>query len=567
MGKQRIADRRLQEFRKLRKYFRDGFAPWTAVDGRLGFLTTRGANSPLDCEVGAREFTALLRDRFETELKYEATSALAEREPHESARSVLRRAMSTRAFWLLGALLGASFTMPQVAASVLILMTSAYFLIIAAVRIALAAITQRGARSETCVHLDDDELPVVTILAPLFREAHALPGLAQAIARLNYPEHKLDVKLLLEERDRDTLAEARRLGLDERFDLVIIPESQPQTKPKACNYGLHSARGDLIVIYDAEDEPEPDQLRIAAEIFAAGEDALACVQARLNFYNADENWLTRLFTLEYCLWFDHFLPALDRLGAPVPLGGTSNIFRTDVLADVGGWDPHNVTEDADLGLRLARRGYRTAVVSSTTYEEANCRIGNWMRQRSRWMKGFMQTWLVHRRNRRGAPLDWRTVISVDLFVGGTAFAALINPLLWAILAAERLAGFAPLTGLPETVKTLNFAALAAGNLAFLALAAFAPLRRGLGRISAAALVTPIYWMMMSIAAWRALIQLATRPSFWEKTDHGLSGEAKARRAAALSLFGLEEDAAHRQFPAADDDAQRRRESRTEAPTE
>ncbi|MFN0025225.1 MAG: glycosyltransferase family 2 protein [Parvularculaceae bacterium] len=261
------------------------------------------------------------------------------------------------------------------------------------------------------------------------------------------------------------------------------------------------------------------------------------MQARLNFYNADENWLTRLFTLEYCLWFDHLLPALDRLGAPVPLGGTSNIFRTDALIEVGGWDPHNVTEDADLGLRLARRGYRTAVIDATTYEEANCRLPNWLRQRSRWMKGFMQTWLVHRRG--GAASNWRAVLSIDLFVGGTVIAALVNPLLWVASAAQWTTGASAEVFLPGPAGVIAAASLAAGNLALILLAAAAPLRRGLGRLSPYSLLMPIYWLMMSAAAYVALFQLLTRPHYWEKTEHGLSKGARERRRSALRSLGFD----------------------------
>ncbi len=210
---------------------------------------------------------------------------------------------------------------------------------------------------------------------------------------------------------------------------------------------------------------------------------------------------------------------------------------------------------------------RTAVIESTTLEEANCRTGNWIRQRSRWMKGFMQTWIVHQRNRVGRMGDWRSFISVDLFIGGTAFAALINPLLWGALAIDRLFGLSLLAIFPEPVKAINFGALAAGNLSFIVLAAIAPLRRGLGRLSPASLMMPLYWILMSAAAWRALFQLLTRPSFWEKTDHGLSDKAKARRAAALSSFGLEQDAGLRHFDGCSSDAERRRNSGIKAPIE
>ncbi|MCB2097824.1 MAG: glycosyltransferase [Parvularculaceae bacterium] len=524
----------------------------------MAFLTIGDCESSLDRPVDRRTFGALLRDRHAEELKYEATEAFAAQCPRESARNLLlsssvRSALIT-AVLVIAALIALSPRLVMASAMLLVL---AYFFGVAAVRLFLTVIACFQPKPQERRALDDADLPIITILAPLFREAHALPGLVQAISRLDYPADRLDVKLILEQHDRETIKEANRLNLDSRFDLIIVPPSHPQTKPKACIYGLACAHGDLIVIYDAEDEPSPDQLRTAAEIFSDADDCLACVQARLNYYNPDENWLTRLFTLEYCLWFDHFLPALERLGAPIPLGGTSNIFRTDILVDVGGWDPHNVTEDADLGLRLARRGYRTTVIDSTTLEEANCKTGNWMRQRSRWMKGFMQTWLVHCRNRTARD-DWQLFIAVDLFVGGTAFAALLIPFLWAAVLVEWQFGVSLLDPFPQQLKSATAAALIAGNLSCMVLAAYAPIRRGLARLSPAALLTPVYWIMMSIAAWIALWQLLHRPSFWEKTDHGLSGEAKARRSAALDAFGLECDPAARQIAADEESAQQKR---------
>lgn len=554
-------------FEKMRHYLRKGLAPRFAVDGRMGFLTTGNAFSSMDKVVTAVELATALRSEFSKELKYEATNGHADRRPAESARGLIRTDGLRRSLPFLCLLVSIYLVAPRVAMATVIVCSSFYFLAVATVKALLVGVAQSAPTPQNRRTLADHELPVITILAPLFREAHALPGLVKSLTGLNYPQHLLDIKLLLEESDRETLREARRLQLDSRFDLVIVPPSHPQTKPKACNYGLASARGGLIVIYDAEDEPECDQLRLAAEIFAVSDDDIACLQARLNYYNPDENWLTRLFTLEYCLWFDHFLPALDRIGAPVPLGGTSNIFRTDVLIEAGGWDPYNVTEDADLGLRLAHLGYRTAVIQSTTYEEANCRIGNWMRQRSRWMKGFMQTWLVHRRNRRPHASNWRSIVSIDLFIGGTVFAALLNPLLWGALAAQWLGDHSPLEMFPGWVTAFNLAALIAGNLSFIALAAFAPLRRRMSYLSPAALLMPFYWIMMSVASWHGLIQLLARPSFWEKTDHGLSGAAKARRADALHSFGLEQDGGNRHVDGVSSGAERSRNSQAKAPTE
>ncbi len=252
-------DASLQEFRRLRKYFRDGRAPWTLKDGRIGFLTRGAPTSAFDLPVSANAFGDILRERFRSELIHEATNGHAERSPLESARSVRitvgPRLTAAVALCLAVAAAFPEFVMLSVAAA-----AAGLFILVAGARLALAAIAQAPAAPAPRKRLADRDLPVVTILAPLFREGCTLPGLALAIDRLNYPRSKLDVKLLLEECDGETLAEARRLELDRRCELIVIPPSHPQTKPKACNYGLQCARGDLIVIYDAEDEPEADQL-------------------------------------------------------------------------------------------------------------------------------------------------------------------------------------------------------------------------------------------------------------------------------------------------------------------
>lgn len=432
---------------------------------------------------------------------------------------------------MLGALLfGGDAVLVAVSAAL-----TSFFLASLAFRISLV-LAAPGAQADATAAtrlLHDEGLPCVTILLPLFREAASLPGLARAIDALDYPREKLDILLILEREDEETIEAARALALDARWRIVLVPPTAPQTKPKACNYALHFARGTLTVIYDAEDEPEPDQLRKAATRFSTADDRLACLQAKLNFYNASENWLTRLFTIEYSMWFDTFLPALHRLRLPIPLGGTSNIFRTQILREAGGWDPFNVTEDADLGLRLARLGYRVEVLDSTTFEEANCRLGNWLRQRSRWMKGYMQTYVVHQRSARAmaAAAGRRSLLTLHLFVGGTVFAALANPWLIAASAFDLAAGAAGKTSpLPHPLPELNLFALVFGNLVFVALAAIAPLKRGLKGLAPSALLAPLYWQMTSIAAYKALWQLFRRPHFWEKTEHMISSAARNRAA-------------------------------------
>jgi cellulose synthase/poly-beta-1,6-N-acetylglucosamine synthase-like glycosyltransferase len=287
---------------------------------------------------------------------------------------------------------------------------------------------------------------------------------------------------------------------------------------------LPFARGAFIAVFDAEDRPEPDQLRLALEAFVAGDNRLACVQARLTIDNTSDSWLTRLFTAEYAGLFDVFLPGLAAWRLPLPLGGSSNHFRTSVLRSVGAWDPYNVTEDADLGMRMARFGYRTAVIPSTTYEEAPARFGPWLKQRTRWCKGWMQTWLVHMRTPRRLlrQLGWPGFAVFQLLVGGTVLAALVHTLfvtelLWELAIAARGDEVEVVTSVG-----LHAVTLVIGYLVSIALGLIGLARRGLLGCAWALMLIPAYWVLLSLAAWRAIIQLVRDPYRWEKTEHGLA---------------------------------------------
>jgi glycosyltransferase XagB len=390
---------------------------------------------------------------------------------------------------------------------------------------------------ERAANLKAEDLPVYSILVPMYREARVLPLLVRALERLDYPASKLDIKLVLEEDDRDTIEAAKAMRLPATFEIVRVPASQPRTKPKACNYALAFCRGEFVTIYDAEDQPEPAQLRLAVEAFRANDARLACVQARLNYFNRGENWLTQMFTLEYSQWFDFFLPALSKLQVPIPLGGTSNHFRTHVLRKAGAWDPYNVTEDADLGVRLAQRGYRVGVIHSTTFEEATSDVPSWVRQRSRWIKGYMQTWLVHMRN----PIRlWRTLgptgfLSFQAFVGLPPFTVLLNPILWilTLLFTVSTLGGTDWT-LPEPYGSLALFNLVVGNLFLLYFGTIASLKRGYFDLLPSGVLMPAYWVLHSVAAYKALWQLLRNPHFWEKTEHGKSKFGAQHLAKALS---------------------------------
>jgi glycosyltransferase XagB len=370
----------------------------------------------------------------------------------------------------------------------------------------------------------DRTLPTYTILVPAFREPEVIGQLIRSIDALDYPRDRLDVKLLLEEDDEETIAAAVAARPGPHVEIVRVPYSEPRTKPKACNYGLRLARGTLVTVYDAEDRPEPLQLRRAALALRRLDLSHACLQAKLSYHNPAQNSITRWFTTEYAMWFSQLLPGLTGDAAPLPLGGTSNHFRRSILEAVGGWDPYNVTEDADLGIRLHRAGYRTDVLDSTTYEEANSDFVNWVKQRSRWYKGYMQTWLVHMRQPRllFRQLGLRGFIGFHLFVGGTPLLALLNPIFWALTWVWFLGRLQVIEDLfPFWLYYAGLFCMVFGNIAFIYSNMIAARQTGRPELVIAAALSPLYWVMMSIAAIKALVQLVTAPSFWEKTTHGL----------------------------------------------
>ena len=383
----------------------------------------------------------------------------------------------------------------------------------------------RGTR-RTVQRQADNELPVYSILVALFDEAQVLPKLIAALGRLDYPAAKLDCLLIIEDVDAATKAALLHIDLPAFMRIVIVPDGEPRTKPRALNYALALARGDFVVIYDAEDRPEPDQLRRAFATFATNGPDLACVQARLNIYNVRQSWLTRQFTVEYSALFDSILPALQRLRLPMPLGGTSNHFPRAVLDELRGWDPYNVTEDADLGIRIARLGRRVTVIPSTTWEEAPATFRLWLRQRTRWLKGWMQTYLVHTRQPFRLMRDLGVVrtFGFHFYMGGLILSALVHPLFYTVVAADwmfdlRLEGAGSFLGpFVWPVATGN---LVAGYLASMIVGVVAVRRRG-HRLTLSALLMPFYWLLISVAAYRALWQLMRDPYRWEKTPHGLA---------------------------------------------
>lgn len=389
----------------------------------------------------------------------------------------------------------------------------------------LAALPLRRAAAKP-EKLQNSELPSYSVLVPLYKEdKKVIAQLREALLALDYPEEKLEIKIIVEADDLQTIGTIDSFKWPRHFAFILVPPGHPRTKPKAMNLALPFVKTPFLTIFDAEDVPHKGQLRIAAERFVRKE-GVACLQARLSFYNAHDNWLTRQFAIEYACLFDRILPTFERLKLPLPLGGTSNHFRVKALREAGGWDPHNVTEDADLGVRLKALGYETSILDSETCEEATSRYLAWHGQRTRWQKGWLQTWLVNMRS----PLSLmrnigiRPFLGFQLYVGGLIIAPLAHLVLVCSLVMSLL-----LTG-ETSYQLLNnwqFVVLILGYLTSFTLAFVACIRRDLRLIFSIPFM-PIYWLLISLSAIHAFVDLARRPYYWAKTPHGLSLQRKFR---------------------------------------
>ena len=371
----------------------------------------------------------------------------------------------------------------------------------------------------------NEDLPIYSILLPVYKEDKLIKKLIWNLQAIDYPREKLDIKLLIEEDDSKTLNAVRNLDFPAIFEVIVVPFHMPKTKPKACNYGLHFCRGKYLTIYDAEDIPDTDQLKKVVAMFNKLPSNYICIQSALNYFNRNENFLTRMFTLEYSYWFDYMLPGLDTLDIPIPLGGTSNHFKTENLIELGAWDPFNVTEDADLGVRAYAKGYKIAVVNSTTYEEANNEPFNWIRQRSRWIKGYMQTFLVHMRHpvKLWKKLGWKGFLGFSFFIGATPLTFLVYPFLLGIFISYLVFDLSSIKTLfPDWVLFVSIFNLMVGNILMIYINMMAVFKRRFYELILFSIANPVYWLMHSIAAFKGLYQLIVKPFYWEKTEHGLS---------------------------------------------
>jgi cellulose synthase/poly-beta-1,6-N-acetylglucosamine synthase-like glycosyltransferase len=362
----------------------------------------------------------------------------------------------------------------------------------------------------------DETLPVYSVLVALYREPDIIDQLLAGLSRLDYPPDKREVLFLLEVDDAETRHALLARWLPAGFRLVMVPDGQPRTKPRALNYGLSQARGSLLVVYDAEDRPHHDQLRLAAHEFSKADARLACLQAHLVIANAGAHWLARFFAFEYALQFDALIPRLGLGGWPVTLGGTANHFRRSCLEQAGGWDAWNVTEDADLGIRFARLGMGVRHLASDTLEDAPDRLVDWFMQRRRWIKGWLMTAIVHLRDPLAMARQIGTIRTLLIAIQslGLVLSVLFWPLTvmsvpWLVINGPSAAPLWLLVLLPIaiTIPAILVPLLLGGA------------RRGLGPAWRDLVLLPCYFLLVSAAGWMAVYEFITRPAVWNKTPH------------------------------------------------
>lgn len=444
-----------------------------------------------------------------------------------SCRSWARSLRRPRLAAIILAFIAAGITFPQ--ASIWILYSWAILVLLTTSALRITALVQKlkpehPDKNDPQNMARTQKLPTVSILVPLYREEKVLPDLIARLATTHYPKELLDICLILEENDTHTRQAVEKTNLPNWMRCVIVPPSGVKTKPRAMNYALDFCHGEIIGIYDAEDAPEPDQINKIAAKFSVSGPEIACIQAYLDYYNPKENWISRCFTIEYAIWFRLVLQGIQRLGLPVPLGGTSVFFRRETLVKLGAWDVHNVTEDADLGIRLARMGYRCAFEATTTFEEANYRLYPWIKQRSRWLKGYAMTWITHVRAPRKllGELGLAGFITFHVLLFGTLSTFLLAPAVWSfwLIAIGLTPGFAAY--LPASAWTFMGTLFLCSEIILLIIGLTATAGKEHRYLWPWVPTMILYWPLGTLAAFKAMYELLTSPFYWDKTQHGLS---------------------------------------------
>jgi len=527
--------------------------PWRRADDRSVVLATTGVNDKVEAWAASKyqkyqfvitspyDVLWTVQKHFDKYNDKEAREQLWRHNPQLSARKLFISPIWTIISLLVMVTLSATFFQEYILWGVLVLLNVFYAstLLFKLAFFATGHMAERrriqresGVAESLLYQGKDKDLPVYTLLVPLYKEkSETIQSLISAVRKFDYPKSKLDVKLIVEADDEDTISIIKNLACESYFEIIRVPFSLPRTKPKACNYALKFARGEYVTIYDAEDKPDPLQLRKVLGAFQRAAAGTVCVQSRLNYFNWSENLLTRMFAMEYSTWFNRMLPGLEAMRMPIPLGGTSNHFPLAVLRELMAWDPYNVTEDADLGVRLAQKGYKTTVIDSLTLEEAPVSVGSWIKQRTRWIKGYMQTYIVHMRS----PLELYRALGIKGFLGFLFFVGAPALVFMTLPVSVALSIYAissdALSPLPQPLLWFSGINLLASVVLHIIMALMVVrIETKWSGMAKYTLFFPVYWVLHALASYRALWQLITRPHYWDKTEHGVTRVVQAEDA-------------------------------------
>lgn len=513
---------------------REAILPWRRIGGRVVVLD--GGRSDFDSlrtELEQR-FGPVLQancdpERLSKAVERSAESDLVARAETRTPPPESSRYFSTRRF---RALALATLTLLAVGLSINFSLTISALSVVAMALVVLSTGLKTVAALTTLRHgtpgpapplPEQAELPTITLLAPLHREANIATHLLRRLARLNYPRDKLHLCLVVEQDDHCTRTAIAAIDRPDWISEIVVPPGTCTTKPRAMNYALDFTRGEIVGVYDAEDRPDPDQLLTVARHFAAAPPDVVCLQGVLDFYNTRTNWLSRCFTLEYAAWFRVVMPGLERLGLVLPLGGTTLFFRRSALDELGAWDAQNVTEDADLGLRLARHGYRTQMIPTVTEEEANARLWPWIKQRSRWLKGYAITYAVHMRTplRLWRDLGTRRFLGIQIQFAGSLAAFALVPVLWSLWLGVLGLPHPFFNAIPRSAMYMLsalFILCEVINVSIMAWAATLADKRPLVRWAP---TIGLYFPIAAVALYKAFYEMTHKPFYWDKTDHGI----------------------------------------------
>ncbi|MEO0378980.1 MAG: glycosyltransferase family 2 protein [Pseudomonadota bacterium] len=517
---------------------RFGVVPWRWIDSTLLIATTRPDQMDVMARALPRNAARMLPVIADQDQIIEQTGVLYGDHLAKRAVTKLPEAQSCRT-WSLGAVMGRVqaglvgalaialiVLFPMWALTALLgfaVLTLAMTATLKAMALGARMTHQLTAQVEPLARAPSARAPFISVMVPLFNEERIAEALIKRLSKLSYPKALLEVVLVLEAKDGVTRATLARTHLPSWMRVIEVPDDGTiTTKPRAMNYALDFCKGDIIGVWDAEDAPEPDQLEKVAAQFADAGPEVACLQGILDFYNPRQNWLARCFTIEYASWWRLVLPGVERLGLVLPLGGTTLFFRRKILEELGGWDAHNVTEDADLGIRLARGGYTTKLIPTATFEEANCHAWPWVKQRSRWITGYLITYFVHMRSPRALLRDlglWRFLGVQAMFLATVSqFAAL--PLLWSF--------WLPMFGLAHPItETVGAAVIWPLAIFFMcteglniAIGMLAVSDRHHRHLLGWVPTLMLYFPLGALASYKALYELVTNPFYWDKTQHG-----------------------------------------------